>query len=76
MMAVKNQLNIFLKETTSNFLASMALKEDKSVSTIVEELVLEAIESREDMAFSILADKRLSDCKKIITHEDVWKRTL
>ena len=73
-MPTKNpRINVTFDESVVVLLAQLALHEKKSVSSIAKELILEALERREDMALSKLAEVR--DAKKVSkrTHDDVWK---
>ncbi len=48
-------------------------QENKSVSMLAKELILEALEYREDLALSTLAKIRDKSKVKKIKHEDAWK---
>ncbi|HQU08728.1 MAG TPA: hypothetical protein PLV25_02065 [Opitutales bacterium] len=73
-MATSNpRINITLEASTSGVLAYFARKEHKSVSGLAKELIMEALERREDRALSAVAATR--DLKKAprVSHADVWK---
>ena len=73
-MPTKNpRINITFEETAADLLASLAKKERKSISRLSKELILEALERREDLALSTLAGSR--DTQKIqkVKHKDAWK---
>ncbi|HEU5281384.1 MAG TPA: DUF6290 family protein [Gammaproteobacteria bacterium] len=73
-MPTKNpRINITLEESTAGFLANLAKHEHKSISSLAKELVLEALERREDMSLSALAEKRDTEHTKRIKHSDAWK---
>jgi predicted DNA-binding protein len=73
-MTTKNpRINITLEETTANILNDLASREHKSVASVARELIAEALELREDIYLSALADARLSENNKPLNHEDVWK---
>jgi uncharacterized protein (DUF1778 family) len=73
-MPTKNpRINITLEESTAGFLANIANLEHKSVSSLVKELLLEALDRREDMALSTLAEVRDSAKVKRVKHNDAWK---
>jgi hypothetical protein len=73
-MPTKNpRINITLEESTASLLSSLAEQEHKSISGLTKELVLEALERREDMALSAIAEIRDVPKKKRIKHDDVWK---
>jgi predicted DNA-binding protein len=72
-MATKNpRINITLEEATAEFLTKLAKQEDRSVSNLVKELVLEALDRREDMMLSAVAVERDSGNDKKISHDDAW----
>lgn len=73
-MPTKNpRINITLEESTAGFLENLAKHEHKSISSLAKELVLEALERREDMSLSELAEKRDTPKAKRITHTHAWK---
>ncbi len=73
-MATKNpRVNVTLEESTSIILTQMAQKENKSVSSLVKELTLEALELREDLYLSKIAEKLDKKDSKIYSHEQAWK---
>lgn len=67
------RINITLEESTASFLASLADHENKSVSSLAKELVLEALERREDMTLSAIAEIRDIPKVKRVKHSDAWK---
>lgn len=73
-MPIKNpRINVTFEESTVEFLTDFAKQEDKSVSSLVNKLILEALGHREDVALSAIAEIRdVQDIKKI-KHEDAWK---
>jgi len=74
-MPTKNpRLNITFSPETAAILADLAKEERSSVSNLAKELILEALERREDIALSTLAKLRDDGKpKKTIGHEDAWK---
>lgn len=72
----KPRLNVTMDPVEEKFLAQLAKKERKSVSSLIRELVLEALERREDVALSALANVRLAESKETVAHEDVWNELL
>lgn len=58
------------------FLITLAKKERKSVSALIRELDLEALDRREDQGLSAISDARLAEPKKIVSHKDVWTALL
>ena len=59
---------------TATLLSRLAKQEKKSVACLTKELVLDALERREDVALSLLADRREREQKgkKIYTHKQAW----
>jgi hypothetical protein len=73
-MPTKNpRINITLEESTAGYLSNLAKHENKSISSLAKELVLEALERREDMAFSAISEMRDTAKAKRIKHTDAWK---
>lgn len=48
-------------------------QEHKSVSGLAKELILEALDRREDRVLAALAEVRDSRSSKKVTHDDAWK---
>ncbi|MES2504592.1 MAG: hypothetical protein V4534_06925 [Myxococcota bacterium] len=67
------RINATFKPETAILLSELAVKENKSVSSIVQELTLEALERREDFLLSALADKLDSAGSKTYSHDEAWK---
>lgn len=73
-MPTKNpRINITLEESTAGFLSNLAKQEHKSVASLAKDLILEALERREDVSLSKLAEIRDTQKTKRISHKDVWK---
>lgn len=73
-MPTKNpRINITLEESTANFLATLAEHEHISVSSLAKELLLEALERREDVALSTIAEIRDKAKVKRVKHDTAWK---
>jgi predicted DNA-binding protein len=73
-MSMKNpRINITFEEETTNLLGFLAKQEEKTISTFVKELILEALSRREDMILSAIAESRDTQHTKKIAHEDAWK---
>jgi len=51
----------------------LAKQESKSVSFVAKELIIDALERREDIALSAIAELRDNEKGKLISHEDAWK---
>ena len=67
------RINITLEKTLVAMLEQQAKLEHKSVASIAKELIVEALERREDMALSAIAQVRDTKNAKRTKHKDVWK---
>jgi hypothetical protein len=69
------RLNVTFQPETAALLAQMARREGKSVASLTKELVLDALERREDIALSLLTERREKEQKgkKIHSHEEAWR---
>ena len=73
-MVTKNpRINVTFDETVVGLLSTLASNEHKSVSGIVRELALEALEMREDIYLSRIAEKIDVSNMQTYSHEDAWK---
>lgn len=73
-MPTKNpRINITVEESIAGVLSSLAEHEHKSISSLAKELLLEALERREDMSLSVIAELRDTVKAKRIKHTDAWK---
>ena len=70
---LKATLNITLEESLASLLEQQAKHEHRPVASIAKELILEALERREDIALSAIAQIRDVKKAKRIKHENVWK---
>ena len=68
------RLNITFQPETAALLSHLAKREQKSVASLTKELVLDALERREDVSLSLLAERREREQKgkKIYTHAQAW----
>jgi hypothetical protein len=74
-MPTKNpRINITFEEITAGVLTGLARQEKKSVSLLAKELILEALENREDLALSEIAKIRDTKRVKTVKHADAWKQ--
>lgn len=73
MPTLNPRINITLEKTLVSLLEQQAKLEHKSVASLAKELILEALERREDMALSAIAEIRDTKKAKRIKHKDVWK---
>lgn len=62
------QFNITFEAKTADILNSLAKQEDKTVSNLIKELILEALDRREDMILSVIAESRDTQHAKKIDH--------
>lgn len=67
------RLNITLEPNTIGLLALIAEQEHKSLSGIAKELILEALERREDFALSALAKARDTGRNRTVGHDEAWE---
>lgn len=67
------RINITFDENTAKLIAVLAKHEHRSVSGIAKELILEALERREDMFLSTIAETRDTSSAKRVRHADAWK---
>ena len=73
-MSTKNpRINVTFEEGTAGLLARLASHDHKPVASVVRELVLEALELREDYYLSQEAKKLDTKGAKTLNHEDAWK---
>jgi predicted DNA-binding protein len=73
-MPTKNpRVNITLEPATAAILTSLSEREHKSTSRLAKELILEALERREDMVLSAIAESRDVEGQKTIKHDYAWK---
>lgn len=73
-MPTKNpRINITLEKPIALLLEQQAKQENTSVANLAKELILEALERREDMVLSAIAEIRDKKNAKRIKHENVWK---
>ena len=73
-MATKSpRINVTLDKHLVSDLKRIARKKDKSVSNLVQEFILEALDREEDRILSCLADGRDHEKNDLVSHEDAWK---
>lgn len=73
-MPTKNpRINVTFEETTAGLLTSLAQQENKSVSSLVRELAMEALEMREDLYLSQEAERIDQKDSKMYSHAEAWK---
>ena len=67
------KISLTLPKTTFMYLAKLAKRMHRSVSDIVRELILEALENRECSYLSKLAAARDTNHAKRVSHDEAWK---
>lgn len=67
------RINVTFDDSAASLIAEIASHEHKSVAGLVRELALEALERREDIKLSKLAEKLDLKGAKTYSHEDAWK---
>ena len=67
------RINVTFEESTAGLLSALAESEHKSLSSVVRDLTLEALELREDLYLSKIAQKLDQDNAKTYSHEEAWK---
>ena len=67
------RINITLDKSSAAELSHLAHDEHRTVSSLAKELILEALERREDLALSTLAKSRDTKETKRSKHKDAWK---
>ncbi|MBI2982366.1 MAG: hypothetical protein HYY44_08810 [Deltaproteobacteria bacterium] len=73
-MPTKNpRLNVVLTKIVLQALTEIATREDKSLSVVAQELIVEALDRHEDLLLSGLAMKRESQSKRTVTHDRAWR---
>ncbi len=73
-MPTKNpRLNVTFEPRMLGLLTKAAAQEHKSLSSFAKELILEALERREDIALSAIAASRDKKTSKVYSHEETWK---
>ena len=74
MATVNARINITIPNEIAVMLSKTAKQSKKSISKVALELIEWAIEEREDMYFSKIADETLRSNPKFIPNsEDIWK---
>jgi len=68
------RISLTFEAAYMTILENLAIQENKSVASLAKELVLEALERREDYALSQLSEKRETSAgKKRVAHDDAWR---
>lgn len=67
------RLLVSLDEDIFNEINYLAKLNKKSSSSIAQKLIVNSLELEEDKIFAELADERVSNTKKWISHDEAWK---
>ena len=73
MSLAKKRVNLTMDHKTYSALKGLSGKRKQKISTLSLHLIQEALDLQEDIYFSKIADKRLSQKQKLISHDKVWK---
>ena len=76
MTTKSHRLSVSLRPKTAKFISKLAKKEHKSASLLAQELIDEALDLREDLYLSKIADEveKRAKGKPRIPFDDVWKQ--
>ncbi|XWN35084.1 MAG: hypothetical protein ROO73_05855 [Roseivirga sp.] len=69
----KPRIGLTLAPETATLLGTMAQATHQSTASLAKELLLEALEDREDITLSALAEIRSIENKVLVKHSDVWQ---
>ena len=67
------RINITVEESTAALLSQIASHEHKSISSLAKELVMEALDRREDRILSAISESRDVANAKTVKHDDAWE---
>ena len=68
------RIQVTLDNDTNGLLATLAKKQDQSVSATAATLIRDALELHEDMLFSDISNGRIAaDDGERVSHDDAWK---
>jgi len=73
MATLNSRINITVPGEIAGILSKTAKQNKKSVSKVALELIEWAIEEREDMYFSNIADERMRRPKWVKDSDNIWK---
>ena len=68
-----HRINLSVEENLAEDLEFLAKENNKSVAGLAKELILDALDTRDDFYLSKLANELDIDGAKTISHEDFWK---
>ena len=73
MPSTKKRINLTVDDKTYSVLQTLSGKTQQKISTVSLNLIQQALELQEDIYFSKLADERLSQKQKRVSHDKAWK---
>lgn len=73
MPSTKKRINLTVDDKTYAVLQTLSGKTQQKISTVSLNLIQQALELQEDIYFSKLADERLSQKQKRVSHDKAWK---
>ena len=73
MATKKPRVNVTFEDKTASFLTQIAKKRKMTVSRLIKNLVLDALERQEDMVLSAMAELRNIEGAETMGHEEFWK---
>jgi hypothetical protein len=72
MATTKRRLNITLSPELETLVSLVAKRDRVPAATKINELLLTSLALEEDRAFSLLAEARLKEKGRKLSHEEVW----
>lgn len=72
MPTTKERILVTLTPDMAKEISAIAKREKTPRATVAARLMRSALEDEEDRWLSVLADKRLKETKKWLSHEEVW----
>ena len=72
MSVTKKRINLTVDNKIYSALELLSKKTQQKISTVSLSLIRQALELEEDIYFSEVADKRLSQKQKRISHDKAW----
>lgn len=73
MKARNPRINITFEEDSAKLFTLMAKKQHKSISSVVRDLALDALELQEDFLLSKMAEKLDNKNTKLHNHKKAWQ---
>lgn len=72
MPSMKKRINLTVDDKTYLMLKTLSGRRQQKISTVSLDLIQQALELQEDIYFSKVADKRLSQKQKRVSHSKAW----